>query len=114
MGAEDHISWEYREDPVALVRELKIQGHQIVLLEQMAGSVSHDVFEPKAPVCLVIGNEISGVSQELAALSDAAIEIEMTGIKNSLNVAVAFGVAAYHIRAGIKKIRRTCTPQRES
>jgi len=102
LGAQDHVPWEYREDPVALVEELKQKGYQIVLLEQMAGSVSHDVFVPKALVCLVIGNEVSGVSQRLVSLCDAAIEIEMAGIKNSLNAAIAFGIAAYHIRAWFK------------
>ena len=102
LGAQDHVPWEYREDPVVLAEELKEQGYQIVLLEQMAGAVSHDVFMPKAPVCLVIGNEVNGVSQRLVSLCDAAIEIEMAGIKNSLNAAIAFGIAAYHIRAWFK------------
>ena len=114
LGAEDHVPWEYREDPVVLVEALKKKGYQIVLLEQMAGSVSHDEFEPKVPVCLVIGNEVTGVSEGLTALSDAAIEIEMAGIKNSLNAAVAFGVAAYHIRACLKKQRAACAPARRS
>lgn len=103
LGAQDHVPWEYREDPVALAEEFKEQGYQIVLLEQTAGSVSHDVFIPRAPVCLIIGNEVNGVSEHLVSLCDAAIEIEMAGIKNSLNVAIAFGVAAYHIRACLKK-----------
>ena len=106
LGAQDHVPWEYREDPVVLAEELKKQGYQIVLLEQMAGAVSHDVFVPKAPVCLIIGNEVSGVSERLAALCDTAIEIEMAGIKNSLNVAIAFGVAAYHLRACLNRGQR--------
>ena len=114
LGAEDHVAWESREDTVRLVETLKKNGYQIVLLEQMAGSVSHDEFEPKAPVCLVIGNEVTGVSEGLTGLSDAAIEIEMAGIKNSLNVAVAFGVTAYHIRACLKNQRAACAPVRRS
>ncbi len=98
LGAENHVPWEYRIEVLPLVRKLKAQGYQIVLLEQMQGSVSHDEFVPKSPVCLVIGNEITGTSDELTSLCDAAIEIEMAGIKNSLNVAVAFGIAAYQIR----------------
>jgi len=102
LGAQDHVPWEYREDPVVLAEELKEQGYQIVLLEQAAGAISYDVFMPRAPVCLVIGNEVSGVSERLVSLCDAAIEIEMAGIKNSLNAAIAFGIAAYHIRARLK------------
>ena len=103
LGAENHVSWEYREDIVSLLKQLKTQGYQIVLLEQMQGSVAHDVFVPKAPVCLVIGNEVSGISDDLQSLCDAAIEIEMDGIKNSLNVAVAFGIMAYQMRSCLKR-----------
>jgi 23S rRNA (guanosine2251-2'-O)-methyltransferase len=49
LGAEDHVPWEYREDVLGLVKELKNEGYQIVLLEQMQGSVSHDKFKPKLP-----------------------------------------------------------------
>ena len=56
-----------------------------------------------APVCLVLGNEIEGVSSDILEFCDEAIEIEMSGIKNSLNVSVAFGVVAYHFRSCLTK-----------
>jgi 23S rRNA (guanosine2251-2'-O)-methyltransferase len=103
LGAENHVPWEYRQDGLALLKELKSKGYQIVLLEQMEGSVASDEFIPKAPVCLVMGNEVSGISDDLLSLCDAAVEIDMAGIKNSLNVAVAFGVMAYQIRSRLKR-----------
>ncbi|MEI7998821.1 MAG: RNA methyltransferase [Candidatus Omnitrophota bacterium] len=102
LGAEDHVPWEYREDGLKLLKELKAQGYQIVLLEQMQDSVAYDKFIPKASLCLVIGNEISGVSDEWLKICDAAVEIDMAGIKNSLNVSVAFGVMAYQIRSRLR------------
>lgn len=102
LGAENHVSWEYREDILGLLKELKEKGYQIVLLEQMQGSAAHDTFKPKSPVCLVVGNEVMGIAEALQILSDAAIEIEMDGIKNSLNVAVAFGIAVYQLRGQLK------------
>ena len=101
LGAEDHVPWEYREDILGLIKELKNEGYQIVLLEQMQGSTSHDVFKARSPVCLVVGNEVEGIAEGLQSLSDAAIEIEMNGIKNSLNVGVAFGIVVYQLRAGL-------------
>ena len=98
LGAERTVPWEYRENVISIVKELKSQDYEIVLLEQIKGSTPYQEFEPRRPVCLVLGNEISGVSDELLALSDRAIEIEMAGLKNSLNVTVAFGIAAYHVR----------------
>ena len=64
-------------------------------------SISFEHFVPKAPICLIVGNEISGASDELLALCDCAIEIAMRGSKNSLNVSVAFGIAAYRIANAI-------------
>ena len=98
LGAEKEIPWEYRRSACELLRELKDQGSHIVFLEQLAESVPYQDYEPAAPVCLVVGNEISGVSEELIALCDQTLEIEMAGLKNSLNVAVAFGIVAYHFR----------------
>lgn len=98
LGAEKMIPWEYRADPCAILRDLKSQGCQIVILEQARESVRYQDFEPEPPVCLVLGNEVGGVSEELLSFCDAAVEIEMAGLKNSLNVTVAFGVVAYHFR----------------
>ena len=103
LGAENSVPWEYRKDVIGLLKELKTKGYQIVLLEQAHESVAHDAFKPQPPMCLVIGNEITGVADDLSRHCDAVIEIEMEGIKNSLNVAVAFGVAAYQIRSYFKK-----------
>jgi 23S rRNA (guanosine2251-2'-O)-methyltransferase len=103
LGAEENVPWEYRKEILPLLRELKAKGYQIVLLEQIEGSVSHDKFVPKTPVCLVVGNEISGISDDLTSMCDRAVEIDMAGIKNSLNVAVAFGIIGYHIRSNILK-----------
>jgi len=98
IGAEQRVAWDYRKDAVALIKKLKSQGYQIVLLEQIQQSLQYHKFKPTAPTCLVIGNEISGISDELVSLCDVAVEIEMSGIKNSLNVSVAFGIIAYHFR----------------
>jgi len=98
LGAQDHVSWEYREDVSSVLEELKEKDYQIVFLEQTNESCFYQDFIPKSPVCLVIGNEIEGVSSDILSYCDAAIEIEMDGIKNSLNVAVAYGIVAYHFR----------------
>jgi tRNA G18 (ribose-2'-O)-methylase SpoU len=98
LGAEAQVPWEYRRDPCELLRELKAKSYQIVFLEQLAESIPYQDFRPSGPVCLVLGNEISGVDDALISLCDATLEIKMSGLKNSLNVAVAFGIVAFHFR----------------
>ncbi|MCA9402793.1 MAG: RNA methyltransferase [Candidatus Omnitrophica bacterium] len=102
LGAEDSVDWEYAEDILRVIADCRACGEQIVVLEQTETSVAHDEFLPGKKVCLIIGNEVEGVQQEVADLGDASVEIEMAGVKNSLNVAVAFGVVAYQLRTRMK------------
>ena len=102
LGAQDQVEWEHREDAVSLLNELKEQGYSIASLEQAKNSVSHYDFECEGPVCLVLGNEIKGVCDDVISCCDHCIEIEMAGLKNSLNVSVAFGILAYRIRSFLK------------
>jgi tRNA G18 (ribose-2'-O)-methylase SpoU len=98
LGADETVAWEYRQDACTLLDELKKEGFQIVLLEHTTTSTVYQDFTPRAPVCLVVGNETEGIADEVVNHCDAAIEIEMAGEKNSLNVSVAFGIVAYHMR----------------
>ena len=103
LGAEAQVPWEYRPDVIPVIEELKRKKYQIVLLEQCEQSVPYETFKPQGPVCLVIGNEIEGVSGGIMEHCDTAVEIEMAGAKNSLNVSVAFGIVAYHLRTAMKQ-----------
>lgn len=104
LGAEKTVPWEFAKDAASCVRHLKSRGYQIVLLEQTVRSIPYQEFVPQGPVALIVGNEISGVSDELVELSDQAVEIEMTGLKISLNVTVAFGIVAYHFKNCLKQM----------
>lgn len=107
LDAEKSVPWEYAESASEVIRILKQEGYEIVLLEQTDCSLAHSEYRPKGPVCLVLGNEIEGVDEALVQLADRALEIEMAGLKNSLNVAVAFAVIAYHVRSQFKKVPST-------
>jgi len=100
IGAEEWIPWEQQTDPVPIVRTLKDEGWQIVSLELTDEAVELDHFEPSEKVCLLVGHELSGVPENLISLSDAVVKIPMHGHKESLNVAVAAGIALYRLRAG--------------
>ena len=49
------------------------------------------------PLALVVGNELSGVSDEVMHLLDGALEIPQYGTKQSLNVSVAYGIALFDL-----------------
>jgi tRNA G18 (ribose-2'-O)-methylase SpoU len=99
LGATNSVSWEYIKDAREALLHLKNQGFKICCLELTDSSVPYfHVRQSDFPLCLIIGNEITGVSKELIKASDMAIEIPMFGIKQSLNVAVAYGVAIFELR----------------
>ena len=97
LGAENSVQWEYFENPVEIVQKLKTQGYHIVILEHTDQPQFYHEVKYEFPLCLVVGHEITGVSDEVVELADMAIEIPMFGIKQSLNVSVAYGIAVYEI-----------------
>ena len=103
LGSEKTVAWEYHAQTWRLLRKLKSQGVFVVALEQASDSVSLEKCKPKFPLAVVIGHEVKGVSPSALKLSDSIIEIPMLGKKESLNVAVAFGVAGYAIQRMAQK-----------
>jgi 23S rRNA (guanosine2251-2'-O)-methyltransferase len=101
LGAEEVIPWEYGENALDVLPGLRASGVQIVALEKTETSeplrtaVERGALKP--PLCLVVGNEVAGVSAEALSQADRVCHLPMRGVKGSLNVAVAFGVAAYLI-----------------
>ena len=53
-------------------------------------------------VCLVVGNEVAGVTPQLLEACPVHASIPMLGVKESFNVAVAFGIAAYHAARALR------------
>ena len=108
LGSTESVSWEYAKDPKEVIIKLKNEGIKIYALELTSKSTPYYNVESSAlPLCLLIGNEIIGVSQNLLDLCDHSIEIPQYGIKQSLNVAVAYGVAIFELRKifdGVNKI----------
>lgn len=101
LGAEKTVPWKYFEKAETALAQAKAEGFQIILLEQIAQSMPYQNFVPTGKICFIVGNEISGIAESLLPFCDQALEIEMAGLKNSLNVTVAFGILAYHFRNGL-------------
>ncbi|MBU0559479.1 MAG: RNA methyltransferase [Bacteroidetes bacterium] len=99
LGSTESVSWEYVKNPIELINRLKLEGYKICALELTDKSFPHyQVEKSQFPICLIVGNEITGVSKDLIDLCDFSIEIPQFGIKQSLNVAVAYGIAVFELR----------------
>jgi 23S rRNA (guanosine2251-2'-O)-methyltransferase len=95
LDAERNLEVSEEKSTLTVVNKLKKDGNQLIALELTDNATPLSQVEVKGEVALVIGNEVSGVSTEVIAICDSVTMIPMQGIKESLNVAVAFGIAAY-------------------
>jgi 23S rRNA (guanosine2251-2'-O)-methyltransferase len=96
LGSTLSVPWEYHQSPLEPILRLRGLGYRICCLELTHHSRSyHTLQKNDFPLCLIVGNEIAGVSREVLELCDLAFEIPMYGTKQSLNVAVAYGIAAF-------------------
>ena len=98
LGATESVPWEYHRDPLEAVALLREEGVHLYALEITDRSIPLDAPGGiEFPAALIAGNEIGGVSQRTLDHCDGAIEIPMYGVKHSLNIAVAFGIAAWEL-----------------
>ena len=95
LGADKVVPWEHYENPIDAANKVINEGISLVLIEQTVKSKSIYLSKFSYPLCFIVGNEVSGVSDELSSLATQHIEIPMRGIKQSLNVSVATGVIGY-------------------
>ncbi len=102
LGAEDEIEWEYIENIIDLIKELKEKfgenNLELIALEQNEKSIDYkNIKIEKENVAIIVGSETDGVQKEVLDLVDKIVEIPMLGLKESLNVTIAFGILSYRL-----------------
>lgn len=104
LGATESVTWEYRKDAVALIRELS-KDHHCLAVEQTEQAIWLQDFEPQPGIkyALVFGNEVKGVSQDVVNACHGVLEIPQFGTKHSLNISVSAGVVIWDLWSKIQK-----------
>ncbi len=97
LGAETSVPWERHTQTWRLLQKLKQDGIKIVALEQDARSKNLFDYQAQFPMALIVGHERKGLSKKILEYVDDILEIPMLGSKESLNVAVAGGIALYSL-----------------
>lgn len=99
LGATESVQWEYRQDILELLVELKQQQVKIISVEQTEGSIMLQNFQPESgsQLALIFGNEVKGVQQKVVSASDVILEIPQEGTKHSLNISVSAGVVLWDL-----------------
>lgn len=105
LGAENSVLWQSYVSALDVLPELRSCQVTIIGLERNETSASLSDFlgchKITKPICLLLGNEVTGLSAESLSHCDHVLHLPMRGLKESLNVSVAFGIAAYAIAEAI-------------
>ena len=97
LGSENAVDWEQDDNPIKMAQKIIDKNIKLVLLEHTYNSKSIYEYDWDFPICIVLGNEVDGVSEELIEMCNLHVEIPMRGIKQSLNVATAAGIIGYEV-----------------
>ncbi len=97
IGAEEFVKWSGSGNVEEMCESLKKRGYILVGLEQTTDSINLPDFDAKAypKICLIMGNEVTGIDEDILPHIDVFISIPQFGQKHSLNVSVAAGVMLY-------------------
>lgn len=98
LGAEHLQPWEYVPDAEVLITALKKDGFAVYALEQTKNAVELPHFQPSDKCALILGNEVTGVQDEILATCDTHLIIPMYGQKESFNVVQAAAMALFQLR----------------
>lgn len=107
LGAEKFVVWEkIGASPtpaatLALIKKLRAENVFVAAVEQSPASINYKKLAAavraahKKDIALIVGDEVRGLAPSILHAADCIVEIPMHGKKESLNVAVAFGIAAF-------------------
>jgi len=104
LGATESVEWEYMENTLQLIEQLKDSNINIVSIEQAKNSIPLQDFTLKKnqKYAVIMGNEVKGVQQEVVSASDFCVEIPQFGTKHSLNISVSCGIVLWDLFKKLK------------
>ena len=106
LGAEEFVLWEHHKDPIPLIEELQKDDWHLVALEILPHASPLQKIKWKERTCVIVGHELTGIPENILSLCQTVTMIPMLGKKESLNVAVATGIALYSARTALSAQRK--------
>ncbi len=97
LGAHEYVPWTRYPETSQALQELKSRKIPIIGLETAPVAQDMHAFHWPTPVALVFGHEVVGLDDEVQRACDQLVRIPAFGVKNSLNVATAFGIVLYDV-----------------
>lgn len=102
-----NVIFEEHENAEAVCKDLKNSGYSLLALEIAAGSeaveeVNYSSFQK---IALVLGNENSGIQDNILNLADKMLHVNMFGKNSSMNVTHAAAIALFEITKSLQPVR---------
>ncbi len=99
LGAEKSVKWSSFLTILDANLYLKELNYLLVGLEQTDSSIliNNLPIQESTKICLISGNEITGIDYQIIPILDHIVEIPQYGKKHSLNVSIATGIALFSI-----------------
>lgn len=94
MGSICRVPFVYTEDLPASLKALKAGGVRL-FAAHLDGRNNYEKEDYTVDTGFLVGNEANGLTEEIAALSDAYVKIPMKGKVESLNAAVAASLLVF-------------------
>jgi len=93
--AADTIAIETHRTLAPVLKQLREDKYRLVGLEQTSNSKDMHRYQFERRTSLVIGNERTGLTEDILALLDDVVEIPVWGLPYSYNAATAATIALY-------------------
>jgi len=97
LGADEFVPWTYFQTAEDAIIFLRSEGFSFVGLEITEKAIPLSKISFPKKTCLVMGNEVEGISSEILSQMDFITYIPMLGKKESLNVSIAGSIAMWEI-----------------
>jgi 23S rRNA (guanosine2251-2'-O)-methyltransferase len=97
LGATETVTWHFTNTTLEAITILKQEGFTIIGIEQAHNSTSLHQYNISTveKYALILGNEVSGVADDVLLACDVILEIPQGGSKHSLNISVSAGIVAW-------------------
>lgn len=96
QGSIFHIP-VFQDNLTSRINDLKKSGFKI-WASALTNSKDFHTVKTTPKVALIVGNEGSGIHQQVLELADELVKIPIYGKAESLNVSIAAGILMYHIK----------------
>eukprot|EP00594_Rhizosolenia_setigera_P017048 CAMPEP_0178958110 /NCGR_PEP_ID=MMETSP0789-20121207/11388_1 /TAXON_ID=3005 /ORGANISM="Rhizosolenia setigera, Strain CCMP 1694" /LENGTH=354 /DNA_ID=CAMNT_0020640635 /DNA_START=302 /DNA_END=1366 /DNA_ORIENTATION=- len=111
MGSANWVTIHSHSSTVDAIQSLKEQGYKIYASDLVGAKDIRDIQWPcqqqegegekeaNSKVCIVMGNEDRGISQQMRELADETFFLKMVGFAESFNLSVATAITLAHLSA---------------